>query len=61
MAIIRNMVKCLNCSDTIESVNTHDFKFCKCQAIFVDGGKEYLRRGGDLDKIYELSIIADKA
>ena len=27
-----------------KSKTVHDFKFCKCGAVAVDGGKEYLRR-----------------
>ena len=55
--ILRNMAQCKLCGDIIESTHVHDFKFCKCGAIFVDGGKEYLRRGGkDLNLIKELSV-----
>jgi hypothetical protein len=38
-------VKCKSCQDIIESTYTHDFKYCKCGSIFVDGGTEYLRMG----------------
>jgi len=44
--IIRNSVKCLKCGDGIESVHRHDFKYCSCGNIAVDGGKDYLRRLG---------------
>jgi len=44
--IIRNRVKCA-------------FVYCKCRSIFVDGGKDYLRRGGDLDNIIELSEVEE--
>jgi len=51
------MAQCKLCGDIIESTHVYDFKFCKCGAIFVDGGKEYLRRGGkDLNLIIELSV-----
>lgn len=30
-----------------KSTYQHDFKFCKCGAVVVDGGKEYLRHGGN--------------
>lgn len=56
MKIKRNAAKCLKCNDVIESVHVHDFKFCQCQAIFVDGGKSYIRRGGnpmDLEDLTE--------
>ena len=53
--ITRNAVKCLKCGDVIESTHVHDFKTCSCGAVFVDGGLEYLRRGGDFDNIEDLS------
>ena len=45
--IVRNAVKCLKCGDIIESKHRHDFVFCSCERIFVDGGKDYFRRGFD--------------
>ena len=43
--IIRNAAQCALCDTVIESTHRHDFRYCKCGAIFVDGGREYLRRG----------------
>lgn len=43
--ILHNRIKCNHCGDIIESYDVHDFKYCKCQKVFVDGGHEYLRRG----------------
>lgn len=40
----RNRAKCLKCGDVIESKHVHDFVSCKCGAISVDGGREYLKR-----------------
>jgi hypothetical protein len=28
---------------------------CSCESIFVDGGKDYLRRGGNIANIQDLS------
>lgn len=53
--IIVNKIQCKNCNDVIESISCHDFRYCRCQSCFVDGGKEYLRRGGDPSSYYELS------
>ncbi len=53
--IIYNRIKCLKCKEIIESFTVHDFKFCGCGNVFVDGGKDYLRRGGDLLGYEELS------
>ena len=58
--IIRNMIRCKKCGDIIESESIHDFKCCKCGAVAVDGGKDYLRRLGNLDNIEELSEISEK-
>ena len=58
--IIRNSAKCNKCGDHIISHHVHDFVSCKCGAIFVDGGREYLRRGGELDDIEETSIACSK-
>lgn len=39
-----NKIRCKKCGDIIESKTSHDFKFCKCGSVAVDGGKDYLRR-----------------
>lgn len=49
--ITRNAAKCKLCNQTIESKHINDFKFCKCQSIFVDGGTENVRQGGGLNLI----------
>ena len=43
----RNIAECRLCHTVIESKSVHDFQSCKCGAIFVDGGHDYYRRGGD--------------
>ena len=53
--ILKNMIRCNKCGDKIESVHVHDFKFCKCGAVAVDGGKDYLRRVGYREDWEELS------
>jgi hypothetical protein len=57
--IIHNRIRCRKCGDVIESHYTHDFKFCKCGTVFVDGGHDYLRRGGDLSAIEDLGEVKD--
>ena len=54
--VIVNKIKCKKCGDIIESTYRHDFKFCKCGSVAVDGGHDYLRRCGELDDYEELSI-----
>jgi hypothetical protein len=53
--IIQNAAICKKCDDFIFSKHVHDFVECKCGAIFVDGGQEYLRRGGDRENILDMS------
>lgn len=61
LKIIKNSAHCNKCGDDIESVHRHDYKHCKCGAIMVDGGKDYLRRGlgsaeGTWDDLKETSV-----
>lgn len=44
-------IRCLKCNDIIESLSQHDFKYCKCGACSIDGGKAYTRIGGDFEYI----------
>jgi len=44
-------LQCNKCKDIIESKSVHDFVRCKCRAIFVDGGDEYCRYGGEIEDI----------
>lgn len=60
--IKRNAAQCLVCNVTIESKHRHDFVACKCydesggtKGIFLDGGKDYIRRGGDFTNAKDLS------
>lgn len=60
MKVIVNKIRCKKCGDIIESTHRHDFKICKCGAVAVDGGHDYLRRSGDLDGYEELSITEER-
>lgn len=57
--VVRNRAQCLECGMILESKHHHDWVHCRCKTggIFVDGGREYLRRGGDLDLIREMAEI----
>jgi len=47
-------IKCINCGDIIFSRARHDCRGCTCGAIFIDGGFDYVRVGGQaLPKIFE--------
>ena len=58
--ILVNKIQCKKCKDIIESKHVHDFKWCKCKSIAVDGGLEYLRRIGNFEDIIELSEFEKK-
>ena len=42
--ILRNSAKCLKCGDEVESKHVHDFQWCSCKNIAVDGGHWYTKR-----------------
>ena len=55
--IIRNMARCKKCGDVIESKYRHDFVWCSCGAMAVDGGHDYLKRCGEFEEVEELSEV----
>lgn len=42
--LTRNRIQCLHCDDIIESKHVHEFVWCKCQTVAVDGGLDYAKR-----------------
>lgn len=57
--IIRNKIKCKCCGEVIESKSRHDFKFCACGKVAIDGGHFYLKRSGNPNDWRELSEIIE--
>lgn len=57
--IIKNKAKCTRCGTIIESKHRHDMRYCSCHSIFVDGGKDYLRRGGAMEFFEDLSELEE--
>jgi hypothetical protein len=53
--LVFNAVQCAQCDDVVVSTHRHDFRYCKCGAIAVDGGLEYTRRIGDIYNAKDLS------
>lgn len=53
--VIRNAARCRKCDTVIESRTRHDFVTCRCGAIFVDGGLDYIRAGGDFEDFESLA------
>jgi len=62
-AILINAVTCKKCNEMVVSTFIHDFKWCSCGNVAVDGGKSYLKRslaeGADMDSFIEESIVLD--
>ena len=56
-----NKIKCNYCGDIIVSENRHDFKFCSCGKVAVDGGTDYLKRSytNSTDDFTELTEYID--
>lgn len=42
--LVKNCIQCNHCGDIIESKYTHDFVWCSCQTVAVDGGLDYAKR-----------------
>ena len=53
--VVVNKCQCARCLDIIESRHRHDCVQCSCGAIFTDGGTEYIRRGGEIENIIDMS------
>lgn len=52
--------RCRRCRDEIYSNSRHDLVFCKCGAIFIDGGFDYVRGGGELSNIERIEREVDR-
>lgn len=56
--IVSNQIRCTKCGGEPFSTHRHDFQFCECQSVAVDGGQDYLRCTGNCWE--EMSIVIDK-
>jgi hypothetical protein len=60
--IFKNQIQCGKCNDVITSNSRHDFKWCSCKSVAVDGGSWYLKRNmQEPDDYVELSEMYDDA
>lgn len=59
--VFENAAECLVCGDYIRSNHRHDFKYCKCGNISVDGGSWYVRRGFKTDQYRNIVVLFDDA
>lgn len=59
--VLVNKAQCKLCDDVIESTSNHDFNYCSCGEIFVDGGLSYLRRGArSFNNFIDLSEVVQE-
>lgn len=58
--IISNKIQCNKCGDIIESFYRHDFVGCSCNSVYVDGGKDMLRRIGNSKDYTDLSEVVSE-
>ena len=57
-----NAIQCQKCKDKIYSRARHDFHWCSCESVAIDGGFEYVKICGD-EKNYKhikVNVDADK-
>ena len=56
-----NAIKCPKCGDTIYSRARHDCRPCSCGNVYIDGGFDYIRLGGDITvKVIKVKIKATR-
>lgn len=53
-------IKCKKCGSLIYSYHRHDFKWCSCKTIFIDGGDNYLRCGGNFKYLIDGPVWCDE-
>lgn len=50
-------IRCTKCGDVIYSRYRHDMRPCMCDAVFVDGGRDYLRISGTDFHLVKIDLI----
>ena len=56
--VLLNAIGCRKCKTVAVSTHRHDCQSCACEAVFVDGGHEYTRYGGDPKDYITLAVTA---
>lgn len=49
-------IKCRKCLDTVFSRTHHDFRWCSCQSVAIDGGFSYMKITGNPEDIEEVTL-----
>lgn len=53
---LQSRILCKKCNYVLMSYSRHDYIKCKCGACFLDGGLDYVRIGGDLNAVTDMSV-----
>jgi hypothetical protein len=54
--MIVNAVQCKDCLSVIFSRAVHDFRWCTCKGIAIDGGRQYEKLVGEPDTMMRLKL-----
>lgn len=52
-------IKCLKCGSIIFSRTTHDYRRCKCGAVAIDGGFDYMKVAGEYGDYVPKKLFVD--
>lgn len=52
--LVKNAARCKKCGHVLVSRHRHDYVACPCGNA-VDGGKDYLKRVGNIDDLEDMS------
>lgn len=52
-------IKCTNCNSILFSRARHDFRWCECKRIAIDGGFDYCKVSGSMKDISWIEIEVD--
>lgn len=56
----RAIIKCLHCGDVIISLYRWDMRWCSCQSVAIDGGKDYCKVNSAMNaRFIEISDIRE--
>lgn len=57
--VLRSQLECKRCGQLIASLHRHDFRTCKCGAVSLDGGRDYMRIVGNREDWEPRSLVID--
>jgi len=55
-SVVCTGIQCQACGEIVVSLHRHDWRSCKCGKVFIDGGRDYVRYGGDAENIKSVTV-----